>query len=123
VYRIFISHSSVEDRQATALKRWLVQQDPPLANEIFLDSDRRTGIRPGKRWKDELQRVMQQCEAVVCLLSVNWHSSLECQTEFRTAENLNKRIFPARLEPHTVHEDERIRGITRGRYYWRLAPG
>ena len=113
MYRIFISHSSVEDRQATALKRWLVQQDPPLANEIFLDSDRRTGIRPGKRWKDELQRVMQQCEAVICLLSVNWHSSLECQTEFRTAENLNKRIFPARLEPHTVHEDERIRGITR----------
>jgi WD40 repeat protein len=113
MYRIFISHSSLEDRQATALKRWLVQQDPPLANEIFLDSDRRTGIRPGKRWKDELQRVMQQCEAVICLLSANWHASLECQTEFRTAENLNKRIFPARLEPHTVHEDERIKGITR----------
>jgi hypothetical protein len=31
----------------------------------------------------------------------SWEASTECNTEFRTAENLNKRIFCARLEPST----------------------
>ena len=34
--RIFLSHSSRASRQAIALKQWLAEKDPPLANEIFL---------------------------------------------------------------------------------------
>jgi hypothetical protein len=41
---------------------------------------------------------------VICLLSANWEASPECKTEFRTAENLNKLVFCARLEPD-VGED------------------
>ena len=29
----------------------------------------------------------------------NWEASHECKVEYRTAENLNKQIFVARLEP------------------------
>src|SRR5689334_18580684 len=99
MYRIFISHSSKDDRQAKALKKWLVLQEPPLANEIFLDSDRRTRIRVGTKWKVELQRAMSHCESVICLVSRSWNSRPECIAEFRAAEYLNKKIFCARLEP------------------------
>ena len=97
--RIFLSHSSLDSREALALKRWLVDQEPPLATDIFLDVDPEIGLRPGERWKDRLQQASAKCEAVVCLLSKNWEASHECKTEYRVAENLNKQILCARLEP------------------------
>ncbi|BBX17592.1 hypothetical protein CRI77_24635 [Mycolicibacterium duvalii] len=99
--RIFLSHSSRDARQAVALKQWLVEQTPPLANEIFLDVDPASGLRTGTRWKDALRQANARCEAVVCLLSTNWEASHECKVEYRTAENLNKQIFVARLQPST----------------------
>ncbi|MEO3756818.1 TIR domain-containing protein [Mycobacterium sp. B14F4] len=97
--RIFLSHSNLDAREALALKRWLVDQEPPLATDIFLDIDPEVGLRPGERWKDRLQQASAKCEAVVCLLSSNWEASHECRTEYRVAENLNKQILCARLEP------------------------
>ena len=47
--RIFLSHSGADWREAVALKAWLAEQDPPLANEIFLDLDPRTKIAIGVR--------------------------------------------------------------------------
>ncbi|MGV9837184.1 nSTAND1 domain-containing NTPase [Nocardia niigatensis] len=105
--RIFLSHSSRDNRQAIALKAWLVAQNPDLADEIFLDLDPDTGIAPGVRWKDALVRAASRCEAVICLMSEHWDSSPECRTEIRTAENLNKRIFAARLEPLVSRESTR----------------
>ncbi len=99
--RIFLSHSSLDTREAIALKHWLAEQDPPLANEIFLDVDPGSGLQTGTRWKDALRRANARCEAVICLLSPNWEASQECRVEYRTAENLNKQIFMARMEPST----------------------
>src|SRR6185312_8111747 len=99
--RVFLSHSSRDNRQAMALRAWLIKQDPPLANEIFLDTDPDTGLRPGERWKNQLISVNSRCEAVICLLSKNWESSPECRTEYRTAENMGKQILCARLEKDT----------------------
>jgi WD40 repeat protein len=50
--RVFLSHSSRDSRQALALHAWLVDAEPGLASEIFLDLDRETGIAAGTRWKD-----------------------------------------------------------------------
>jgi WD40 repeat protein len=99
--RIFVSHSRLDQREAVALKQWMVSKDPALKDEIFLDVDPVTGILPGVRWREELKRASSRCEAVICLLSANWEASTECRTEFRTAENLNKVIFCARLQPGT----------------------
>ena len=82
-----------------AVKAWLIEQEPGLAEEIFLDLDPHTGIRPGERWKEALRQANQRCEAVICLLSKHWEASHECTTEFRYAETLNKTIICARLEP------------------------
>ena len=97
--RIFLSHSSRNSSEAIALKRWLVEQEPGLAEEIFLDLDRDAGIAPGERWKRALRQANERCEAVICLLSTQWESSSECLAEFRTAETLGKLILCARLEP------------------------
>jgi TIR domain len=97
--RVFLSHSSRDKRQAMAVKAWLSEREPGLVEEIFLDLDPHTGIRPGERWRQALQQANARCEAVICLLSKNWLNSHECQAEFRYAENLGKTILCARLEP------------------------
>ena len=46
-----------------------------------------------------LKKANDRCEAVICLVSRNWDASAECRTEYRTAEDRGKPIFPVRLEP------------------------
>jgi len=82
-----------------AVKQWLIEHEPGLVDEIYLDLDPHTGIRPGERWKEALNRACTRCEAVICLLSKHWLNSHECAVEFRYAENLHKAIVCARLEP------------------------
>src|SRR4029077_16982631 len=99
VPRVLLSHPSWASREAVAVKKWLIEQEPGLVDEIFLDLDPHTGIGPGERWKDALNKAAPRCEAVICLLSQNWLNSRECFLEFRYAENLHKAILCARLEP------------------------
>jgi TIR domain len=80
VSRVFLSYSSWDSRQAVAVKASLIEQEPGLAEEIFLDLDPPTGIRPGERWRQALQQANSRCEAVICLLSKHWEASRECET-------------------------------------------
>ncbi|MFE7741757.1 TIR domain-containing protein [Nocardia sp. NPDC057455] len=99
--RLFLSHSSRNSVQAVALLRWLVEQRPALAGNIFLDLDEKSGIVQGVRWRDALRTALARCEAVICLTSRDWHTSTECVAEYLTAVNLGKRIFCARLDRST----------------------
>ena len=96
--RVFLSHSRNNNREAVALKVWLSEQRPELADEIYLDIDPNTGMELGERWKGQLFRNNSRCETVICLLSSDWEASVECKTEYRTAEGFGKRILVARLE-------------------------
>ena len=98
VSRIFLSHSSADNRQAVALVQWLSEVRPELATEIFIDIGAETGLRPGQQWQDALRQASDRCEAVICLLSRNWASSDYCRLEYLLAENLGKQILVARLE-------------------------
>jgi WD40 repeat protein len=102
--RLFLSHSSANNREAVALKQWLAKQNPRLANEIFLDLDRGTGIYIGQRWREALNRAATRCEGVVCLLSTQWEASEWCRWEYSYAAELGKRIFVALLQPGTGAE-------------------
>jgi hypothetical protein len=66
VSRIFMSHSSRDNREAVALREWLSEQLPELANEIFLDISVHTGLRTGQRWKKAFRKANDRCEAVIC---------------------------------------------------------
>ncbi len=98
--RFFISHAGKDYREARALRQWLIQQEPPLANEIFLDVERDGGIDIGNEWVDELRRAGYRAETIICLLSPTWERSPECRAEFRLATYLSRRILCARLEPY-----------------------
>ena len=97
--RIFLSHSSVDDRAATALRQWLAGRDPSLKRQIFLDSDAQTGMVGGEEWEATLRRNLASCQALLCLISKSWESSKECHYEYKDADGRGKTIFCARLEP------------------------
>ena len=97
--KVFLSHSSQDSVQARALMSWLEKAEPALNDEIFLDLDVKNGIPAGIPWKVALRNANDRCEAVICLFSKNWDASYECKTEYRTAEDRGKPIFPVRLEP------------------------
>jgi WD40 repeat protein len=93
--RIFLSHSSYNNREALALKVWLESQG--WKDEVFLDLDPESGIKTGTRWKEALAQANSRCEAIICLTSPEWVNSPECVAEYRTAENFRKRIFVAQI--------------------------
>ena len=97
--RVFLSHSRFDSRQAVAVKQWLIEHEPGLVDEIYLDVDPDlvSGLASGGR--GALNKASARCEAVICLLSKHWLKSPECLVEFRYAENLHKAILCARLEP------------------------
>jgi hypothetical protein len=66
VSRIFTSRSSRDNREAVALREWLSEQRPELANEIFLDISAHTGLRTGPRWKKAFRKANDRCEAEIC---------------------------------------------------------
>lgn len=96
--RIFLSHSSEDNRAASAVRQWLVAQDPSLDDDIFLDIDPRNGMVGGERWKQTLLRRLASAEAMLCLVSQTWEAKAECVHEYRGAEDAGKQIFCARLE-------------------------
>jgi WD40 repeat protein len=98
VSRIFVSHSSCDNRQAAALVAWLSDVRPELATEIFVDISAEVGLVPGQQWQEALRQASDRCEAVICLLSRDWVSSDYCRLEYLLAENLGKQILVARLE-------------------------
>lgn len=97
--RVFLSYASHDRAEALALKAWLQETEPGLADDIFLDIDPDTGIPAGIRWKEALRKANERCEAVVCLVSPEWDASYECKVEYRAAEDRGKPIFPVRLAP------------------------
>ena len=88
--RIFLSHSSVNEAEAIAVRDWLVEQG---WNEVILDLDPERGIKAGQRWQEALKRAAERCEVVIFLISPAWAGSKWCLAEFLLAKQLNKPIF------------------------------
>ena len=99
--RIFLSHSSVDEREAVALRDWLAQNG---WDDVFLDLDPQRGLLAGERWQEALRRAADRCEAVVFIVTPAWARSKWCLAEFLLAKSLNKRIFGAILKPVELSE-------------------
>ena len=96
--RIFLSHSSKDNRESAALNNWLIAQDPTLRRQIFLDIDRDVGMVGGEEWKDTIRRNLASCQALLILVSDNWDDSKECYAEYDNAEAAGRKIYCARLQ-------------------------
>jgi tetratricopeptide (TPR) repeat protein len=89
--RIFISHSSLDNKAAEDARDWLIANG---WSDIFLDLDPVRGLAPGERWQNALKLAADRCEAVIFLISPNWLASRWCLSEFLLAKQLGKRLFP-----------------------------
>src|ERR671933_225635 len=99
--KIFISHSRANNAAALAIGEWLKQN---CWGDHFLDISPETGLSPGERWRDELKKAADRCEAVLCLVSSAWLESKECLLEFGLAKYLGKTIFAALIENIPLHK-------------------
>lgn len=90
--RLFISHSSRDNRIALSVKEWLVENG---WNDVFLDIHSSDGIAPGQIWKQELQRAAHRCQAVLALVSGDWLASPWCRAEVNAARLMGKKILVA----------------------------
>ena len=88
--RIFISHSSLDVKQAEDLKAWLGSIG---FEQTFLDFDKHTGIAPGADWERTLYREIERAQAVILILTKNWFDSKWCFAEFTQTRALGKAIF------------------------------
>jgi hypothetical protein len=96
VSRLFISHSSVNNAAAIALRDWLAEHG---WDDVFLDIDPEHGLVAGQRWQEALKVAADRCEAVLFLVSPAWLKSRWCLAEFLLAKSLHKRIFGLIVEP------------------------
>src|SRR6185437_768710 len=87
---IFLSHSSIDELEAVALKHWLLDNG---WDDVFLDLDPERGLKAGERWQEALKRAADRCEAVIFIISPAWAKSAWCRAEFLLAKSLNKHIF------------------------------
>jgi hypothetical protein len=88
--RIFLSHSSVDEREAVALNKWLTDNG---WDDVFLDIDPQRGLVAGERWQEAMRQAADRCEAVIFIVSPAWASSKWCLAEFLLAKSLHKQIF------------------------------
>jgi WD40 repeat protein len=99
--RIFLSHSSVDEREAVALNKWLTDNG---WDDIFLDIDPQRGLAAGERWQEALRQAADRCEAVIFIVSPAWAKSKWCLAEFLLAKSLHKQIFGVVLKDIPIGE-------------------
>lgn len=97
--RIFLSYSRENKQAAHALKNWLQAQDPDLADDIFMDVDQQSGIRPGEQWRNSITRAIDRCEVLIGCVSPDWETSTMCQAEYMLALSKGKRVIPVHVVP------------------------
>jgi TIR domain len=96
--RIFLSHSSVNNAEAIAVRDWMNAQG---WDDVFLDLDPERGLAAGDRWQTALKAALNRCELVVVLVSPDWAASSWCKTEFLLTKlgNSPKAILPVIVAP------------------------
>jgi formylglycine-generating enzyme required for sulfatase activity len=93
---IFISHSSLDPREADDIKASLMRLG---FERVFLDFDKVTGIGAGEHWEKRLYEELSRCHAVILVLTPNWLDSKWCFAELTMARALGKIIIPVICKP------------------------
>lgn len=98
--KIFLSHASGDRELAAALKDTLVLGGVAATN-IFLSSERATGIPAGKNVTQYLQEVLSGASLVIELITANFLLRPFCLIELGGAWALGKPTFPIVVVPLT----------------------
>ncbi len=93
---LFVSHSNKDNNLAADLKLWV---NSIGYAEVFLDFDKHSGFGAGTDWERRLYSEIEQCQAVIIVLTPAWLESKWCFAEFTQARALGKPIFPVIMSP------------------------
>ena len=88
---IFISHSSKDRAKTSQIIKKLQEHN---FENIFLDYDKKDGIKVGEEWEKRLYFEIKRSHALLVLLSPSWINSLWCRIEYSQAKALGKEIIP-----------------------------
>jgi hypothetical protein len=92
--RVFISHAHEDREKASEVCGWLAD----AGHEPFLASDPWHGVPVGVDWRSRLIEELRRCDAVVFLLSGEFHKSSWCHIEMALAVEYGRIILPIMLE-------------------------
>ena len=93
---LFISHSTLDKSHALDLQRRLRERGY-VCDQLFLDSDQRSGIKIGEKWESTIYDNLRDCQALIVLCSPTWSESKWCFAELACAKMSGKEIFPVVL--------------------------
>src|SRR4051794_14134296 len=99
VARVFVSHAGEDLAVAGEVHRWLVED----GHEAFLDQDLRDGLAVGEEWEQRLHERLRWADAVVCVLTSAYLTSVWCTAELTIAQTRGSRLLPVRAEPGVNH--------------------
>ena len=102
--RVFISHAGADIGLAEKVHRWLIDD----GHDAFLDRDVNDGILPGEVWEERLYKELRKADAVVCITTQAYLTSVWCAAEIGAARGLGSELLPVRFsadcERHTLLE-------------------
>ena len=91
--RVFISHAGADIGLAEKVHRWLIDD----GHDAFLDRDVNDGILPGEVWEERLYKELRKADAVVCITTQAYLSSVWCAAEIGAARGLGSELLPVRF--------------------------
>ncbi|MGI9001358.1 MAG: TIR domain-containing protein [Pseudonocardia sp.] len=97
--RVFVSYANTDNGLACEVHRWLIS----ASHEVFLAQDLRDGIAVGDRWRQRLLERLRWADAVVCVVTPAYLTSIWCTAEIATAQSRGSRLLPMRAGPEVTH--------------------
>lgn len=94
--KIFISHSSKDTEFALQVAKALTE----VGIDVWImEAD----IPAGMKWSTAIQHGLDQCEAMIVIISPDAMASLNVEDEWQYYFDKKKRVFPVRWKPAEVH--------------------
>lgn len=90
---VFISHAGADTGLAEHVHRWLEED----GHHAFLDRDINDGVLPGEEWEERLYRELRKADAVVCIVTQAYLTSVWCAAEIGAARGLGSELLPMRF--------------------------
>src|SRR3954467_4498853 len=99
VARVLISHTDSDRELADEVMGWLVED----GHQVFLDHDVRAGTAVGDLWEQRLHERLRWADAVVCVVSAAYVTSMWCAAEVGIASARGSRLLPLHAERGVTH--------------------
>ena len=88
--KVFISHSDTDARWAEQIHQWLSKD----GHKVFLYSHRDDGTAAGDEWRPRLYERLRWADAVVCVVTPQYLTSVWSAAEIGAAQALGIEILP-----------------------------